>query len=270
MMIGALDFGGTTFAWRQPQYQYWNRAAYDAAAAVPASGREGGASATVRGTEAAAPVSAQGSGVPAAPGAEGAVSGGEASIVFAPSELPYIPEGYGPEELATRTRIQFPGLGVPPEEWAEAQSRLPWEAEDAEKGEDVPGVEDAKSAADVAEDAKCKTCEERKYKDGSDDPGVSFKTATQVDPQAAQAAVRGHEMEHVFRERAKAEREGRKVVSQSVTYHTGICPECGKFYISGGTTRTVTAADNTADNMKDFLRKRFSGEAGDMGLDITA
>ena len=32
------------------------------------------------------------------------------------------------------------------------------------------------------------------------------------------------------------------MVSQSVTLHTDICPECGKPYISGGTTRTVTAA----------------------------
>ena len=58
----------------------------------------------------------------------------------------------------------------------------------------------------------------------------------------AASAVRGHEMEHVVREQAKAQREDRKVVSQSVTYRTAICPECGKSYVSGGTTRTVTAA----------------------------
>ena len=56
------------------------------------------------------------------------------------------------------------------------------------------------------------------------------------------SAVRGHEQEHVVREQAKAKREDRRVVSQSVTLHTDICPECGKTYISGGTTRTVTAA----------------------------
>ena len=44
-------------------------------------------------------------------------------------------------------------------------------------------------------------------------------------------------------EQAKAQREDRKVVSQSVTLHTDICPECGKSYISGGTTRTVTKAN---------------------------
>ena len=35
--------------------------------------------------------------------------------------------------------------------------------------------------------------------------------------------------------------EGRAVISQTVTIHTGICPECGSVYVSGGTTRTTTA-----------------------------
>ena len=39
------------------------------------------------------------------------------------------------------------------------------------------------------------------------------------------------------------------MVSQNVTMHTEICPECGKSYVSGGTTRTVTkAADSQQDN----------------------
>ena len=49
----------------------------------------------------------------------------------------------------------------------------------------------------------------------------------------------------MVREQAKARQEDRKVVSQSVTYHTAICPECGEAYVSGGTTRTVTKADNS-------------------------
>jgi ribosomal protein L32 len=50
-------------------------------------------------------------------------------------------------------------------------------------------------------------------------------------------------MEHVVREQAKAQREGRRVINQSVSIHTAICPECGKTYVSGGTTRTTTAAE---------------------------
>lgn len=252
MRIGALGSGGVGAAWQQWQQSLyrnasWNRAAHGAAASAPVSGQEKGS--------------------PAAAHGAGAVSGGAANRAFAPSEMPYIPEGYGPEELATRTRVQFPGLGLSPEE--REQFRLPWETEDAGE-EGVSGVEDTESAAEVAEDAKCETCEKRKYQDGSDDPGVSFKTATRVAPEAAQAAVRGHEMEHVVREQAKAEREGRKVVSQSVTYHTGICPECGKIYIAGGTTRTVTATDNSADNTEELLRRRFNGKTSGTGLDATA
>lgn len=52
---------------------------------------------------------------------------------------------------------------------------------------------------------------------------------------------------------------GRKVVSQTVAYYTGICPECGKFYVSGGTTRTVTAADNAEDF---FEQPRNPGKPG--------
>ena len=65
-----------------------------------------------------------------------------------------------------------------------------------------------------------------------------------------------------MRERAEAEREGRKVVEQSVSYHTAICPECGRIYISGGTTRTVTAADNA----ESLLTKQESED--DFGLDL--
>lgn len=105
-----------------------------------------------------------------------------------------------------------------------------------------PAVEGSKSAQEVMEEGECQTCKERKYQDGSDDPGVSFKTPTNIAPEQAASAVRGHENEHVVREQAKARQEGRRVVNQSVTYHTAICPECGKVYVSGGTTRTVTKA----------------------------
>ena len=108
-----------------------------------------------------------------------------------------------------------------------------------------PALDGAKSAQEVMEEGECQTCKERKYQDGSDDPGVSFKTPTNIAPEQAASAVRGHENEHVVREQVKARQENRKVVSQSVTYHTAICPECGKVYVSGGTTRTVTRADNS-------------------------
>ena len=142
---------------------------------------------------------------------------------------PVIREGADPAEMAVRMRIRDDGADEPTGPGDEDASQ---------------GVEGAQKAL---EEGKCETCEKRKYQDGSDDMGVSFQTPTRVDPDQAASAVRGHEMEHVVREQAKAQREDRKVVSQSVTLHTAICPECGKTYISGGTTRTTTAANTKAE-----------------------
>ena len=112
---------------------------------------------------------------------------------------------------------------------------------------------------------ECQTCKNRRYQDGSDDSGVSFQTPTKVAPQAAGAAVRSHEQEHVSRNQAKADREGREIVSQTVTIHTGICPECGRVYVSGGTTRTTTRdkQDSLADKFAVGLTdpSRDSGRA---------
>ncbi|MCI8640003.1 MAG: hypothetical protein HFG41_12930 [Coprococcus sp.] len=136
--------------------------------------------------------------------------------------IPFLRKGMDPAELAVRMRIQYA---------------------DPSQEEQAEGLEGAESAQKIAEEGKCQTCEERKYQDGSNDAGVSYKTPSHISPEQAASAVRGHEMEHVVREQAKAEREDRKVVSQSVTMHTGICPECGRVYISGGTTRTTTASN---------------------------
>ena len=135
---------------------------------------------------------------------------------------------------------------------------LPGQEGDAEdeKALDGKSAQGAESAQEALEEGECQTCEERKYQDGSDDMGVSFQTPTNIKPEQAASAVRGHEMEHVYREQAKAGREGRKVVSQSVTMHTEICPECGKSYVSGGTTRTVTKADtDNAAQQQDLARQ---------------
>ena len=135
---------------------------------------------------------------------------------------------------------------------------LPGQEGDAEdeKALDGKSAQGAESAQEALEEGECETCESRKYQDGSDDMGVSFQTPTNIKPEQAASAVRGHEMEHVYREQAKAGREGRKVVSQSVTMHTEICPECGKAYVSGGTTRTVTKADtDSAAQQQDLARQ---------------
>ena len=142
--------------------------------------------------------------------------------------------------------------GLPGQEDKEVTPALPGQEKETPDGRPAQGAE---SAQEALKEGECETCEERKYQDGSDDMGVSFQTPTNIKPEQAASAVRGHEMEHVYREQAKADREDRKVVSQTVTMHTEICPECGKSYVSGGTTRTVTKADTENDFQQDLARQ---------------
>lgn len=147
-------------------------------------------------------------------------SQGTRGIAYA---IPFLRKGMDPAELAVRMRMKYTDM---------TEGR-----EAAENGQKTAGIQEA------AAEKECQTCKERKYQDGSDDAGVSYQTPTHIAPEQAASAVKGHEMEHVVRERAAAEREDRRVVSQSVTIHTAICPECGRVYVSGGTTRTTTASD---------------------------
>ncbi len=149
--------------------------------------------------------------------------------------------------------------------------RKPEAAQDgSKKGNSlVNGVDEEADKKRRFDSYECKTCENRKYQDGSDDSGVSFQTPTKIDPKAAAAQVRGHEQEHVVRNQAKAKRDGDEIVSQSVTLHTGICEECGKVYISGGTTRTMLKrggdqAEKFAVGMDDPAKQK--GAALDMAV----
>lgn len=94
--------------------------------------------------------------------------------------------------------------------------------------------------------AECQTCKERKYQDGSDEM-VSFKAAKHVSPEAAAAAVRGHEQEHVANAYKKAAENNGEVVNASVAIHTAVCPECGRTYVSGGTTTTQIKYKNESN-----------------------
>ena len=99
----------------------------------------------------------------------------------------------------------------------------------------------------AAANTRCGTCESRRYVDQSDDPSVSFQTPTHISPGASAAAVMSHEREHVANEQARADREGRRVVSQSISLDVSTCPECKRMYVSGGTTRTTTVSDSDND-----------------------
>ena len=100
-----------------------------------------------------------------------------------------------------------------------------------------------KKAGRRSSPAECETCKHRKYQDGSDE-NVSFKTASHVSPTAAASAVRGHEQEHVSNAYTKAAQNNGRVLSAVVAIHTAVCPECGRTYVSGGTTTTKIAYSN--------------------------
>lgn len=139
-----------------------------------------------------------------------------------------------------------PSIGSP----RSVGSNVPAAQAEAKRGGNVS------SASPDYDTYECQTCKNRKYQDGSNDPGVSFKTPTRISPERAPYAIRAHEGEHVAHARARAAKEDEEIVSQSVTYHTDICPECGRVYMSGGTTRTVFRSQSkpfTEDTVKKGL-----------------
>lgn len=105
--------------------------------------------------------------------------------------------------------------------------------------EGAQGIQGKQNADKVQGTGKpeCQTCKERKYQDGSDEM-VSFKSAAHISPEAAGTAVRAHEQEHVSNAYKKAAKDDGKVLMASVRIHTSVCPECGRSYVSGGTTAT--------------------------------
>ncbi|MCM1057547.1 MAG: hypothetical protein NC517_08070 [Firmicutes bacterium] len=111
----------------------------------------------------------------------------------------------------------------------------PMEPKDSRKPKD--SMEPRRPGEKKKPGEECQTCKNRKYQDGSDEM-VSFKSAAHISPESAAARVRAHEQEHVSNAYTKAAKDNGKVISASVSIHTAICPECGRTYVSGGTTQT--------------------------------
>ena len=125
-----------------------------------------------------------------------------------------------------------------------------------------PGESTKVIGAHKSSPAECETCKERKYQDGSDEM-VSFKSAAHISPNAAASAVRAHEGEHVSNAYKKAAKDGGKVLQASVRLKTGICPECGRTFVSGGETNTKIEYTNEKNPyMKDRKAKDGAALAG--------
>lgn len=113
---------------------------------------------------------------------------------------------------------------------------------------------------------ECETCKNRKYQDGSDEM-VSFKSAARIAPEAAASVVRSHEQEHVSNAYTKAATDNGKVLRASVTLHTAVCPECGRSYISGGTTQTQIKYYNEENPYQQELREADRAKYTGMNVD---
>ena len=111
-----------------------------------------------------------------------------------------------------------------------------------------PGESTKVSPGRKSSPAECQTCKERKYQDGSDEM-VSFKSAAHI----------AHEQEHVSNAYRKAAKGGGKVISANVSLQRAICPECGRSYISGGTTSTKISYPNEQTNP--YARNQKSADA---------
>lgn len=130
-----------------------------------------------------------------------------------------------------------------------------------------PGASTLVSPGRKSSPAECETCSNRKYQDGSDEM-VSYKAAAHISPEASAAKVRAHEQEHVSNAYTKAAKGGGKVLAANVTLKTAVCPECGRSYVSGGTTATKI---QYSDESNPYQKNKKSADAVSligMNLDI--
>lgn len=116
---------------------------------------------------------------------------------------------------------------------------------------------------------ECETCKNRKYKDGSNEM-VSFKSPAHVSPEASASAVRSHEQEHVTNAYSKAATRNGRVLNASVTLKTAVCPECGRSYVAGGTTRTQIKYYNEENPYQKDLKAQDSTKYSGMNLNLNA
>ena len=135
----------------------------------------------------------------------------------------------------------------------------------ASDGDSAIGVKNPNKKSPI-DSGKCETCENRRYQDVSNEQ-VSFKTPGKIRPQEAYSKVMGHEKEHVANAVAESSKPSKELVSASVSLKTDICPECGKSYISGGTTTTIMKTykgDAYSQNRKSYEAESLKGNNVDL------
>lgn len=139
----------------------------------------------------------------------------------------------------------------------------PTKAEETEVKKPIlnPGASTEVQPGKKSSPAECKTCQNRKYQDGSDESDVSFQAPTHVSPQASTSATMAHEQQHVANAYEKASKGNGKVLQASVSLKMSVCPECGRVYCAGGetTTRISYPNDKFSQNRKSAESQAFRG-----------
>ena len=130
-----------------------------------------------------------------------------------------------------------------------------------------PSESKVKNAGRKSSPAECETCKSRKYQDGSDE-NVSFKTAQHISPESAASRVRAHEQEHVNNAYTKAAENNGRVLCANVAIQTAICPECGRSYVSGGTTTTQIKYYNEENPYQKQLKQTDAAKYKGRMIDI--
>lgn len=108
---------------------------------------------------------------------------------------------------------------------------------------------------------ECETCKNRRYQDSSDEM-VSFKAPGKISPEESYVKVRAHEQEHVTNAMVEGSQQGKELISANVSLKTAMCPECGRAYVAGGTTRTMTkiyGSDPFSQNQKAYEAEATKG-----------
>ncbi len=121
----------------------------------------------------------------------------------------------------------------------------------------VSQTENLDKVGKTSSSGECQTCKNRKYVDGSNEGNVSFKAPGHISPEASAATVKSHEMEHVANAVKEGNKANKELISATVSLQVSVCPECGRSYVSGGTTRTTIAT--YSDNPYDMARKTIEG-----------
>lgn len=143
------------------------------------------------------------------------------------------PGAAGAPDFGPAYLVQLSGQTLPGDAAAQAGAASSDPARPSEAGSRADGAHKPEN--------ECQTCKNRKYQDGSDDVGVSFKAPGHISPESAASVVLSHEQEHVNIAQNEARQdESKKLVSAAVRIYSAVCPECGRTYVAGGETNTVT------------------------------